>query len=647
MKKFLKRLGVIALAALTCLTIGFMQKPENASAVTSAQSSVLMETMPLLANGTENDLDADDLERIKLLERSDKNFHFTNGCKVNLSENYEGAEPLSALRFGIVLDNEDLLSLEDGDTAYATFTLYRGGETVKPLYRIMIFHAWNLIGMAHSHISGDGETGIISMQNSLHVSPSQKVGDAIIDPNDPESWKQVSGKTHVVLNQEERLIREFIGHFRDNNYILDFVTVRGERGNVNQPIIFEEVDGALQLYFDIVLNSFDAKYFCTFNYEYSIYSASIYEHGAIKSVERSIGQVLMNMQEAGALESELYNNQALIGRAEDIINSVLGKEKVTVEYLEQIGDSPFAKKVTAEVTVPVLNKQVKKDDVELQIKKNTDCMGSFLEKFSYNETRNVYESTYCTSSIGYVRTASGDTKAIPLDINQSYLSFYHPFVEAGCMTSEEASYIWNTALSNHEEDLRPYSDRKDEVYGLWGYVLVPDGYTISDIWKNIMSKDNAYDSFWPMYTIKTKMRTSDYWDSLGGYHQNYWTRIWNTVSSWFSGNATNATHVFFYADARKQTAVMSGTGTTDINDTNSLLMNDAQEATKMLAEGLTAAAKNISNTIKNSNPFRFVKMLIKIIFYGLGLVVIVWFALKVWSIMRRAFSDARGGTKKK
>ena len=331
--------------------------------------------------------------------------------------------------------------------------------------------------------------------------------------------------------------------------------------------------------------------------------------------------------------------KSVIGR--EIIDSVLGKETVTVEYLEQIGDSPFAKKVTAQVTVPVLNKKIKKDDVELQIKKNTDCMGAFLERFDYNELRDVYESTYCTSSIGYVRTPSGDMTTIPLDINQSYVSFYHPLVDIGYITSAEASYIWNKALSNHAEDLRPYSDRKDEVYGLWGYVLVPDGYAISDIWKNVMAKDNAYDSFWPMLTVPTDMKTGAYWDLLGDYHQNYWERVWNTVASWFSGNPTKATHVFFYADAREQRAVMSGTGTTDINDTNSLLMNDAQEATKVIAESLTAAAKNISIGIKNSSPFRFVKNFFKMIFYGLVIIFVIWLALKILPIMRRAVADAK------
>ena len=648
MKRILKRLGTIALAALTCLTIGISKKAETASAATSAPSSGFVqevETLPLAAsisNGL-NQAGSDDKENTELIKtypKDDDNFRFISGAALNLGNQYN-AEPLSVLRFGMELSNEDLISCNRWNTTFISFTLFRGGETFKPLYRVMIFHAWNLIGMAHSHISGDGEKGIGSLQNDLHIEPSQEMGDTIVHPDDPyvmeSPWGQAVLNSHA--NNVQAKIQEFLQSFRDSNYVWDFLAVRDTNAAYyHQPVIFDEVDGRLRLYFDVELNSYDAQYFLTLDYDYSL--DTVRETGSIQSDTRSIGQVLTNMKADGSFDKEIP--VSLQEKAETILYSVSQKETLNVEYLERIGETPFARKVVQEITVPVLDKTIRKDDVELQIGKTTDCLGSYVTSFNFNQSRNVYESTYATSMLAYIRRPNGEEVEVFLDINLSYAAYYNPFVTAGYLEEDAYFWMWNNMIAKYSEALSPFSDRREDVYGLYGYALVPRGYEISDIWASVTGTRTQYKSTWSLYEQNTTLRTSQYDALLGTYHQNWFQRTWNVIQNWFSPGTINAKHIFFYGDASDTIGVVSGNGSDEIDNTKSLILNDGEDAVKAVVSTIELAGKTVVNKVKN-NPF--VKTL-SIAFWGvlytLLAFAILWLVLKLVGPIRSAFSDAKG-----
>ncbi|MBQ9713694.1 MAG: hypothetical protein IJV83_00035 [Clostridia bacterium] len=632
MKKFWKRLCTIALAALACLSVILIPKSEKASAGTSAQSSVLVQAAPLYGQG-----DAYFDTPIRELPRTDNNFHFIQGCAVNVKPIYEGADPLTSLRFGLVLDNEDWVTVQDGDTVYATFTLYRDdGAGVKPLYRMLLFHAYNMVGVAHQHVAGDSE--IRQYLGDINLNPSQEQGDIVL-PYTQSGWDKTLEELESVYHHFKAvLVRDslydFYEKFMDIGFKMDFLAYRDEGETADQPILFRESNGKLTLNLDVTLNSPHADYFVAFEYEYRFGDDS--EYGGVRSDTRSVAQVLEMAQAEGTLEEELHNDEELIEEAKRIIAAENGKEVVLVEYLEQIDKTTFAQKKTAEVTVPVNAGVIKYDDVAGQLGKDMHCMGAIVDSITLNKDRGIYECHYATSSMVYTKTTDGKGDEVPMDINKSFEGFYMPFVEDGIIEQEHYEYIWDSYLSQEENKaLRDqFSDRQDEVYGLFGYVIIPGTHTISSLFADLFSVDAMYKGAFVGYTRTTSMSSKDYRQLLKDNGYNFWERLWSSVANWFTGEQKDATHYFFYADGYSSKVVISENGSTDINNTNDLLTIEMLQATQQMAETLGEAV----NAVTGGKDSLFSKMgtLFKIAFGGIVVIVILFIAVKAWNLITSA-----------
>ncbi len=180
-----------------------------------------------------------------------------------------------------------------------------------------------------------------------------------------------------------------------------------------------------------------------------------------------------------------------LAKANNVIDEV---ETITVKvkYLEQIGDTPFAQAryKTVDVSVP-FGKVTEEAMLAALDLESFKCLKSYGNKVIMDDLEKVWEIKYYHSS--HLRAIASNGKYLDyfFDINDSYAEYYEKFIDEGHFTRECFEYVLNEIGNAYPElakgDQQNLFDNGNDLYGLWGYVQIPEGINFDEAFKDIFN----------------------------------------------------------------------------------------------------------------------------------------------------------------
>lgn len=332
---------------------------------------------------------------------------------------------------------------------------------------------------------------------------------------------------------------------------------------------------------------------------------------------RSYYQVLDNINKAGKIEDEFFIHMY------DYVYSVLGatEQTFTIEYLENIDKTPFAKKVQTQITLTALQNtlELSASDVATALgKTNVNVLLSACKGFYRDTTDDIFKARYYDSVYLNAKTVDGKSMAYILDPNLSYYDFYNKMDKDDIITSDMMSYCFNETLKAYPE-LSGYS--MQEVYGYFGYIVLPDTFTVNQAYAEIFGNELEFDGVVNMVAFKDTITVESYNKLLKDYNYPWLSVLWNTVAGAFT--QCNATHVMLYADCSKTKAYENLNGSPEIDNGNGLLINKAPELIVGIVDDIQNTSENLINTIFNRGSTG-ISLGVIIIIVLAGIIIIKW-----------------------
>ena len=381
--------------------------------------------------------------------------------------------------------------------------------------------------------------------------------------------------THI---SEDTLSRFYgVQYVRDNGY--ELIYFNGSYEANSQLQMFAGTDNRQFIYLTLEPIDKYTRYFVRLNYDFS--STQTWLEGLVeKSIRNkidspiaSIYDVVNNMSMRGHLGSLTTRIQA---QAKQLLN--LGEVKeIQVSYLEQIGNTPFATKKYAYVEVPVRSGVVEPVDVASALgMSNLNIMQTSCMYFKQDPYSQVYNAYYLKNVWLSSKDANGHSANYFLDINLSYRDYYHKLVEDDVMTQGMYEWLWNSMLTSYTE-LTTYDD--SEIYGYFGYVVIPDVSSINSLWNDLFNGGKSFDGVIKSFEYKqANISLKAYNKLLTEYGYNWLSKAWNDFMSFFKSDGASANHYFFYVDGLKDNSFIAENGADDINDNGGAMQNGVEDA---------------------------------------------------------------------
>lgn len=306
---------------------------------------------------------------------------------------------------------------------------------------------------------------------------------------------------------------------------------------------------------------------------------------------RSYYQVLDNINKAGKIEDEFFIDMY------DYVYSVLGatEQTFTVEYLENIDNTPFARKVQKEITLTALENTLELSAVDVATAlglTNVNVLLSACKGFYRDTTDDIFKAKYYDSVYLNAKTVDGKTMAYILDPNLSYYDYFNKMDNDNIITSDMMSYCFNETLRAYPE-LAGYS--MQDVYGYFGYIVLPETFTVNQAFSTLFGNELEFDGVVNMVAFKDTLSIEAYNKLLKDYNYPWLSVLWNTIAGTFT--QCNATHVMLYADCSKTKAYETLNGSPEIDNGKGLLINRAPELIIDLTEDLGEKTNKLLNAL--------------------------------------------------
>lgn len=349
-------------------------------------------------------------------------------------------------------------------------------------------------------------------------------------------------------------------------------------GKVNLP--FDKNNSFMVI---IVPNNDYSEYFVTLDYDLFMWSSDSAGRDKVKAVGtcqssvRSLYTVFKNMEDAGALRSEISDEDAY-SYAYDTIHKKVEKT-VVLTYLTQIPGTPFATPKTQQATVTV-----RKDDPKLPADeaarvlgvKNFDCLGSYCEGFEPGESSAAYTAKYYKNVWLKARTVDGNDYDYFLDINKSYAEFYQYFVDKGIFDRGAYETVFSSQIyANYADKLSGHSPAS--IYGFFGFAIIPKTYGVNTLWKEFFNTKTSQSGVISTFEYGVNLSLSAYNQLLEDYNYRFLSRVWNSTANFFTSGAEDATCYILYAEPGTKSSFVAENGADDIHDGTGTAKKPLQE----------------------------------------------------------------------
>ncbi len=553
---------------------------------------------------------AEEKINVSKLDRNDENYEWVNGASLYNGE--KESEHFRKMKFRFEIVNTDIFHLnKEDDRATYEFTIYRGSdEDATPIYQIGILSQYGAFFVGHKRIAFE----------NVEVDSTFRPGEIDFLPNMASSDKASAvinaGNVATASKENKQLYERAKAIMKDEiDYTLDYVII-SKTNYAGEPFFAAKEDNVPYLDVMLTVNSPTMEYFITAKsqvrwYEKSIavkpsgfwgwlsgniilkpiYSGEEYD-SLIKSPTRSIKGVLEAIQANGALEQQLPTETAR-AKALEIINSTSDKS-VSVSYLQQIENTPLAKKVTKTVTVPVVNDKIHYDDVSAAIGENLNCLGASVNGFVRDSYGN-YHAQYLSSVRVEAKTVDGARTDYFLKLGKTFKEFYSEIDSEGAFNDGLGDYMLNEIKKTYPA-VASYKDTT--LYGLWGYVVVPQTTTFHSLFKDIFQVPTEWNGSLFDYSIKGNLSVNTYATLLNEHGYSWLETIWQTAFTGVtSGFRLPATHYLFFADPKIQ-EINIGENGGELGDESGAIFEKLEEVTKKAIESANKAMEEAFRTVR-------------------------------------------------
>ena len=549
---------------------------------------------------------AEPVENVTELPRSDSLFEFQQGAFMQRSS------ALNILGFAYRILNPDVFKFnvkEGGDDwANFEFTVYRsvteeGGidEKAYPVYRLRLlcYKGITIVGHKRMLIEGAVVEDAAIKDGQVVIGPDQKTNEAD-GQNITKTWSASDVKAMTASTAEEVAVMGLAAEFEESGYVFDYASVHP---NKDIPFFTREKDGYSVLGILIETNSPHSDYFVTACSMISRWEGKTKKDGWIfpkvvkvynsyvsltRSDTRSVKTWVENCNAAGALETELGDDMLAIERANDILYNTETK-LCDVTYLENIGNTPFARKVTKKILLPVTKGAICYDDVCNALGVNSlNALNASVDSFIQDDI-GVYHAQYLSSTHAIVRTEGGKGVDYYLDCNHSFADYYQQYVDLGAFKVEAFEYALNEIKTVYPV-LEGYT--ADSLYGLWGYVISPQESTWTHLWSEIFDRPADYKGSFKSYQTRTFVNISEYYEKLKEYGYNWLERVWQVWGGiWTNAAQYEVVHYLFYADPKTPEIGIGENG--DVENDEGLIENDINKTAQAVVDLVEKQAENV------------------------------------------------------
>lgn len=586
---------------------------------------------------------------VSKLQRWDENYEWVNGASIG--RNDSAPDEFRYIKFRFEITNPDIFHLNatkkggGDDRATYEFTIYREStQGATPIYQIGILSTYGSFFVGHKRVAFENvESDSTFRPGEISFLPDMSKSDKARVILSAETVATANKESKQLYEAAKTVLKDEIG------YTLDYA-VLGD--NASEPFFAAEQDGVPYLDIILTVNSPTTEYFVTAKsqirwYEKTvevkedtflssitgslvswmfkktvqkeIYTGEEYD-SLIKSPTRSVKGVLENMQAAGMLETEITSETARV-QALNIINNTTN-EIVNVSYLQQIGNTPFAKKVTKKVTVPVVSGKIYYDDVSAALGgESLNCLGASVNGF-VRDSYGDYTAEYLSSTRVEAKTVDGNRTDYFLKLGKTFRGFYSEIESEGAFNDGVYENMLNKIKQTYPA-VTNYTDTT--LYGLWGYVVVPETTTLHSLFKDIFQTPTEWSGSLFDYSIKGNLSVDTYTALLNEHGYSWLETIWQTVFTGVTnGFSLPATHYLFCADPKKP-EVNIGENGGELGDESGVIVEKLEEVTKVAIESTNKATEE---------AFRTVRMLIATV-----LIIAAGFAITYGIIRLKKYSN--------
>lgn len=248
-------------------------------------------------------------------------------------------------------------------------------------------------------------------------------------------------------------------------------------------------------------------------------------------------------------------------------------QNITVEYLEQIGTSSFATKKTKTVNTLVYpNNTLDIKQLESSMNVQTlDVFGTITNDYKFED--NIYKLIYAKDVRLASKTVDGNTVNQFLDINKSFYDFYFPMKQNGIINDD--LYEWFLSqVKGTNDSLKSLTYNDRNIYGYWGYAVVPETYSLNGIISDLFDGGTVYKGKLVQYTYKSLLTLDGYNALLRDYQYPWLSRVWNDGVAIVAGTVAN--HVLIVSEPNVKETVVSQNGSTDADNDKGLIRNETE-----------------------------------------------------------------------
>ena len=351
-----------------------------------------------------------------------------------------------------------------------------------------------------------------------------------------------------------------------------------------------QVDDENYAYITIYTTDLYSKYYVTLGY-------TLNEDGNRHNITTqavSVYDILRTMYVRNAENRDTFPelNESIKSQAKEIINAP-NEQEITISYLEQIGETPFATRKTKTITAPIINNILTLDNVAKVINvASIEFMQSYCDGFTYDYVTDSYVAHYRESVCLRSKDADGHEVDYFLSPNRSY---------------------WNSMIREYPEI---WNIPDTQLYGYFGYTVIPNKYTLNGLWDDLFDSRSFSGSV--SYFAYTDTLTQEQYDKLLGEQYNYsWlSRVWNGFMSLFDSydGVPVSNYLFYVNDDGSDKLWIGENGADDFYDDNGAIVNDGEDLIEDLGEFF-------NNLFENFGTY---------IFGGLGAVLII--VLILWIV---------------
>lgn len=238
-----------------------------------------------------------------------------------------------------------------------------------------------------------------------------------------------------------------------------------------------------------------------------------------------------------------------IAAAETLLNGSRIAD-ITVRYKKRIEGTPFAEGLEKVVSVPVWGDEGE-EFVNLSDVQEAFGTESLEELYTTPEEiekidSTVFDVVYHFS--GWLRMINNDGLYVDYfaSINESFETYYDKYVKAGALRKSAYSYIFNELIKEYPI-LEKYSTKEDQVYGLWGMLILPKTYSLNDFAAEFLQPNITKGEHVTMFTFKHDITYEEYQILQEEFDFGGLASAWNNVAGFVEGGgAYQATYHIVY-----------------------------------------------------------------------------------------------------